>query len=100
MCAWDSVEQRAALETWLGDEVGAVPGAVPVVLDGHPGEELCAWARRANPACIVTAPDGVLTRLLGIGAVRALRRGAPCPVLVLDRRQAADASLPRPALAS
>jgi nucleotide-binding universal stress UspA family protein len=100
MWAWDPDEQRAALEAWLGDELEDVSGAVGVLLEGRPGEELCAWAREANPALIVTASDGVLGRLLRGGVVRALRRRAPCPVLVVDRRQAEDASPLHPALAS
>jgi len=100
MCIWDPDEQRAALEAWLCEELRDVPGAVPVVLEGHPGEELCAWARAARPELILAARDGILGRLLRGGVVRALLRGAPCPIMVVGPKPTADPPLPRLALAS
>jgi len=100
--AWipDPGDLRARLEEWLEEELRGLPDAVPVVLEGNPGHELCAWAREAGPDLIVAAREGLVARVLRGSVVRALLRHARCPVLVLQPQPGRREPAPRLAPAS
>jgi nucleotide-binding universal stress UspA family protein len=100
--AWipDYDDLRERLLEWLREELRGVPGAVPVVLEGHPGHELCAWALEADPDLIVAARQSLVSRVLRGSAVRTLLRHAPCPVLVVKPQPARREPAPRLAPAS
>jgi nucleotide-binding universal stress UspA family protein len=100
--AWipDDGDLRARLRDWLQEELRGVPGAVPVVLEGHPGHEICAWALEADPDLIVAARQGLVSRVLRGNVVRTLLRRAPCSVLVLQPQPAGRRPAPRLAPAS
>jgi nucleotide-binding universal stress UspA family protein len=99
--AWipDPGDLRARLDEWLREELRGLPGVEPVVLEGHPGHELCAWAREAEPDLIVAARESLLARVLRGSVVRPLLRGAPCPILVLPPQAARPEPASRLALA-
>ena len=100
--AWipDDGEMRERLLEWLQEELRGVPGAVPVVLEGHPGHELCAWALEAHPDLIVAARQRLVSRVLRGSVAHTLLRRAPCPVLVLQPQPARRQPAPRLAPAS
>ncbi|MGD9696266.1 MAG: universal stress protein [Thermoleophilia bacterium] len=75
--------ERAARE-WLEELAAGLPGAVPVVLAGHPQRVVCSWARE-NAADLIAAAAhrGVVDRALLGGFASFVAYHAPCPVLLV-----------------
>jgi len=56
----------------------------PVLIPGHPNEEISSYAAKNNADLIIVGvrPQGILEKLLGGSTTEALLRHAPCPVLI------------------
>jgi len=80
----DAEAERRAGEMWLGEIAAGVPGAEAVLLEGHPGEAACDWAREnAVDAMVVATHAGRIERAL-VGSFAAfVTQHAPCPVLLV-----------------
>lgn len=76
------VMQSAALE-WLTEAVADVPGAEPVVLQGHPPDAVCLWAEEHDVDLVVAGAErGKIERLLLGSFALHLSRHATCDVLL------------------
>jgi nucleotide-binding universal stress UspA family protein len=76
------VMQSAALE-WLTEAVAGVPGAEPVVLQGHPPDAVCLWAEEHGVDLVVAGAErGKIERLLLGSFALHLSRHATCDVLL------------------
>ncbi len=76
------VMQDAAL-TWLTELTAAIPAAEPRVLEGHPPEAVCAWARVNDVDLLVAGAErGRVERLLLGSFALHLARHAPCDILL------------------
>lgn len=72
----------AALE-WLREIIAGVPGAQPVILQGHPPDAVCAWAEEnAVDLVVAGAERGAVERLLVGSFAMHLARHAPCDILL------------------
>ncbi len=80
----DDDAQREAGRMWLDETAAGIDGAEAVLLEGHPGETACDWARDAGVSVMVAATHrGRLEHAL-VGSFAAfLTRHAPCPVLLI-----------------
>lgn len=79
-------EVRDEAETWLSDITARIPGASPVLLDGHPAREVCAWARSSGVDLIVAAAHrGFAERAMVGGFASHLAYHGPCSVLLVHR---------------
>lgn len=75
---------RAAAEEWLAGVAAEVPEGEPVLLDGHPPTEACAWAERQAVDLLVCAAHRSLVQRMTLGSfAHHLVSHAPCAVLVL-----------------
>ncbi len=80
------VEVSRESEAWLKGLAGEIPGATPVLLDGSPARELCAWARATGVDLIVAAADrGFVERAILGGFASYIAYHAPCSVLLVHR---------------
>ena len=80
------MEVREEAETWLQDITRRIPGATPVLLDGHPAREVCAWARSGGVDLIVAAAcRGFAERTMLGGFASYLAYHGPCSVLLVHR---------------
>lgn len=75
---------NARQRAWLADLARAVPGAVPVLLEGLPGPQIVRWAGTSGVDLLVAARHhgGWSAAVLG-SVTRHLVDHAPCPVLVV-----------------
>ena len=70
--------------TWLTKEFERVAGADSVLLSGHAGGAVCAWAHDAGPDLLVVgAHRGRLERLAHGSVAGYLAYHAPCNVLLV-----------------
>jgi nucleotide-binding universal stress UspA family protein len=77
---------------WLDARAREIPGAVPVILEGLAGPEICRWAAASEVDLLVAAARGAAWTTFLLGSVsRHLVDHAPCSVLVVreNRVQAA-----------
>lgn len=80
----DADAERAAADMWIQEVAAGVPGAEPVVLEGHPGEEACAWARENGVDAMVAATHGGRVERALLGSFASfITQHAPCPVLLV-----------------
>ena len=80
------MEVRSEAEAWLADVVRAAPGAIPVLLDGSPARELCAWAQASGVDLIVAAADrGLMERAILGSFASYVAYHASCSVLLVHR---------------
>jgi nucleotide-binding universal stress UspA family protein len=78
---------------WLDARSREVPGAVPVVLEGLPGPEICRWAADSGVDLLVAGGRGAGWTAAVLGSVtRHLVDHAPCPVLVVRESSPARAA--------
>jgi len=78
---------------WLDARAREVPGAVPVVLEGLPGPEICRWAATSDVDLLVAGERGAGWATTVLGSVaRHLVDHAPCPVLVVREGRRAHAA--------
>jgi universal stress protein F len=69
---------------WLDGVAEGVPGSDPVLLQGHPGEAACDWARENDADVMVAATHGGRLERALLGSFAAfLTQHAPCPVLLI-----------------
>ena len=69
---------------WLDARARAIRGALPVVLEGLPGPEICRWAMASDVDLLVAGARGAGWTAALLGSVtRYLVDHAPCPVLVV-----------------
>jgi universal stress protein F len=69
---------------WLHARAREIPGAVPVILEGLAGPEICRWAAASEVDLLVAAARGAGWTSAVLGSVtRHLVGHAPCPVLVV-----------------
>ena len=86
---------NAQERAWLDDLAHAVPGAVPVLLEGRPGPEIARWAGASGVDLLVAARHHGRWAAAVLGSVtRHLVDHAACPVLVVRPEVAADATHP------
>lgn len=79
----DEAERRAG-QMWLEEIAAGIPEAEPVLLQGHPGEAACDWAREAGVDTMVAATHGGRLERALLGSFAAfLTQHAPCPVLLI-----------------
>lgn len=80
----DDAGQVEAARMWLEEVADNTEGAEPVLLQGHPGEAACDWARNNAVDTLVAARHtGRIERAL-LGSFAAyLTQHAPCPVLLI-----------------
>lgn len=80
----DDEAQREAGEMWLTEVAENVEGAEPVLLQGHPGEVACDWARDNGVDVMVAATHGGRLERALLGSFAAfLTQHAPSPVLLI-----------------
>jgi nucleotide-binding universal stress UspA family protein len=80
------MEMRSEAEEWLAQLTGAIAGATPVVLEGSPTRELCAWTEANRIDLIIAAAHrGLLERAMLGGFASYVAYHAPCPVLLIHR---------------
>ena len=83
------VELRAEAEAWLADVVSGIPEAEPVLLEGSPARELCAWAGRTRTDLIVAAAyRSRMERAMLGGFASHIAYHAPCSVLLVHQAAA------------
>jgi len=79
-------------ERWLREQAAEIPGAQPVLLRGYPPAAACDYAAEAGIDLIVLAAHRGLVRRVMLGGFAAyVAYRAPCPVLVVRPREAAQA---------
>ncbi len=70
-------------QKWLDDRVAETPGAVGVLLEGHPPSSVCRWAEDAEPDLIVAASHrGLVERVLLGSFAGHLAQHSPVDVLL------------------
>lgn len=80
------VEMRDESEEWLRSVVASTPGITPVLLDGWPAREVCAWADANGVDLIVAAADrGLIERAILGGFATYIAYHATCSVLLVHR---------------
>jgi nucleotide-binding universal stress UspA family protein len=80
----DDEGQREAGLMWLDEVAGGIPGAEPVLLQGHPGETACTWAADNDADALVAASHGGRLERALLGSFAAfLTQHAPCPVVLI-----------------
>lgn len=78
-----------AARGWLEETAADVPEASPVLLEGYPPAETCAWAADNAVDLIICAAHRSLPQRLALGSfAHYMVNHAPCPVLVLRARDA------------
>lgn len=88
----DDDAQREAGRMWLDETADGIAGAGAVLLEGHPGETACDWAREAGVDVMVAASHrGRLERALVGSFAGYLIHHAPCPVLLIPPGLSGDA---------
>lgn len=79
----DPEVMRDAALVWLKEAVDGVPGAEPVILQGHPPDAVCEWAEANGVDLVVAGAErGKVERLLLGSFALHLSRHAPCDVLL------------------
>lgn len=80
----DDDAERKAAQAWLDGIAAGMDGAEPVLLEGHPGETVCAWARDMGVDTMVAASHGGRIERALLGSFAAfITQHAPCPVLLI-----------------
>lgn len=75
---------REAATIWLGALADGLEGATPVLLNGHPAEEACDWARDNDcDAMVVASHRGVVEQVRLGSFANHVTHHAPCPVLLI-----------------
>jgi nucleotide-binding universal stress UspA family protein len=79
-----AMELRSEAEAWLQDLTRGLAEATPVVLEGFPTKEVCAWARSSGVDLLVAAAHrGLVERAMLGGFASYLAYHAPCSVLLV-----------------
>ncbi len=69
---------------WLADTVRPIEDAEPVLLSGHPGEAVSAWAREAVPDLLVAGAHRGRIERIALGSFATyVAYHAPCHVLLV-----------------
>lgn len=77
-------ELAGAASAWFADETGSIEGAEPVLLSGHPGGAVCAWAREARPDLLVAGAHRGRMERIALGSFATyVAYHAPCAVLLV-----------------
>ena len=80
----DAALEREAAQMWLTEQVRDIPGAEPVLLEGHPASTACDWAAENGCDLIVVATHrGLVERSLLGSFAGHVAHNAPCPVLLV-----------------
>jgi nucleotide-binding universal stress UspA family protein len=81
----------SAAEHWLGDRLADVPGAIPRLLEGWPPRAACRYVADEGVDLLVAAAHrGLVERAMLGGFAAYVAYHAPCPVLLVHPRVAAD----------
>jgi nucleotide-binding universal stress UspA family protein len=76
---------------WLEARAREIPGAVPVLLEGLAGPEICRWAATSGVDLLVAGAGGGRWTTAVLGSVaRHLVDHAPCTVLVVRQHRRAQ----------
>ena len=69
---------------WLAEQAKRVDGAESVLLSGHPGSAVCAWARDAHPDLLIAGAHRGHVERVALGSFAGyVAYHAPCPVLLV-----------------
>ena len=80
----DTELEHEAAEMWLDEQVQGREGAEAVLLEGHPAEVACVWARESECDVLVVASHrGRVERVLIGSFADYVAHHAPCPVLLI-----------------
>lgn len=92
------VETSDTAQRWLDGIAAGYPGATPVLLDGDPAREICAWARGNGVDLIVAAARrGLVERALLGGFAAYIAYHAACSVLLVHPVSGDDPPVQAPA---
>jgi nucleotide-binding universal stress UspA family protein len=76
---------------WLGDRAAGVPGAIPRLLEGWPPKAACQYVAEVGIDLMVAAAHrGLVERAMLGGFAAYVAYHAPCPVLLVHPRVAAE----------
>ena len=80
----DMSTELAAATAWLGGVAAGLPGAEPVLLEGHPASTACEWAASSGCELLIAASHSGLVERALLGSFSGyLAHHAPCPVLLV-----------------
>ena len=80
----DLSNELAAAEAWLNGVAAGLPGAEPVLLEGHPASTVCEWAEANGCELLIAASHSGLVERALLGSFSGyLAHHAPCPVLLV-----------------
>lgn len=83
----DTALEREAAEMWLAEQARAV-GAEAVLLDGHPANTACEWARQAGVDVMVVASHRAVVERAMLGSFAGyVAHHAPCAVFLVPPAQ-------------
>ena len=73
-----------AARAWLDEVASSVPEATPVLLEGYPPSETCAWAAQSAVDLLICAAHRNLPQRIALGSfAHYLVNHAPCAVMIL-----------------
>ena len=85
------VDINSTERAWLDARAREIPGAMPVLLEGLAGPEICRWAATSGVDLLVAAAGGGGWATAVLGSVtRHLVDHAPCPALVVRENRRAQ----------
>ena len=80
----DTALEYEAAEMWLAEQIEGRDGAEAVLLEGHPAEAACEWARESGCDVLVVASHRGRVERVFVGSFAGhVAHNAPCPVLLI-----------------
>jgi nucleotide-binding universal stress UspA family protein len=80
----DTGLEYEAAEMWLAEQIEGRDGAEAVLLEGHPAEAACDWARESGCDVLVVASHRGRVERVFVGSFAGhVAHNSPCPVLLI-----------------